>query len=228
MSASMANELVYVQYGCGFSAGEGWLNFDSSPTLIIERIPFVGGFVSRRFSGNILRYPSSVRYGDICKGLPIEGGTARGVYASHVLEHLSLDDLRVALFNTYELLAPGGTFRLIVPDLQERAKRYVEGAANESPDAAGIFLSTSGLGQERGPRTLLAHIRQMIGGFKHLWMWDEFSMAAELTKAKFVAIRRCEFGDSAEPMFSRVESRHRFFDEDFQIRECALEARKGR
>src|SRR5882724_4285284 len=139
---------VYVQYGCGPSPGEGWLNFDSSPTLRIERIPVIGGLVSRRFSGNTWRFPPSVRYGDICKGLPVAEGTARGVYASHVLEHLSLDDCRQALVNTFKLLAPGGTFRLIVPDLEERAKRYVEQVATGTPDAAGLFLDSSGLGQE--------------------------------------------------------------------------------
>jgi hypothetical protein len=188
-----SNDFVYVQYGCGPSAGEGWLNFDSSLTLRIERIPVIGALVSRRFSGNTWRFPPSVQYGDICKLL---------------------------------LLAPGGTFRLIVPDLEERAKRYVERAATGTPDAAGRFLDSSGLGQEHRPRTPLQHIRQMMGGSKHLWMWDEYSMADELRKVNFVNIRRCEFGDSTDPMFSRVEQQGRFFDEELGIRECALEARK--
>jgi hypothetical protein len=54
-------ESVYVQHGSGSSAGEGWLNFDTSPTLRIERIPVVGMLVSRTFSGNTLRFPPSVR-----------------------------------------------------------------------------------------------------------------------------------------------------------------------
>src|ERR1700743_1953204 len=108
---------LYVQYGCGFSAGTGWLNFDSSPTLRIERIPVVGSLLSACLSGNAMRFPGDVQYGDICNGLPVANGTARGVYASHILEHSSLDDLRQALDNTYRMLAPGGIFRLIVPDL---------------------------------------------------------------------------------------------------------------
>jgi len=226
MNATANSDAVYVQYGCGFAAGEGWCNFDSSPTLRIERIPLVGKTISRRFSGNAQPFPPSVRYGDICKGLPVKPGTARGVYASHVLEHLSLEELRQALTNTYELLAPGGTFRLIVPDLEERARRYVEGARNQSPDAAGMFLRTSGLGQERKVRTLLQHAREVIGGSKHLWMWDEHSMTAELSKAGFVSIRRCDLGDAADPMFLRVEAKGRFVDQEFDIRECALEARR--
>jgi hypothetical protein len=33
----MNNE--YVQYGCGYSAPNSWVNFDASPTLRFERIP---------------------------------------------------------------------------------------------------------------------------------------------------------------------------------------------
>src|SRR5262245_29365205 len=116
---------LYVQYGCGFSIGDGWVNYDSSPTLRMERIPIIGVALSNLLSGNSQRFPAGVRYGDICKGLPIADGHVRGCYASHVLEHLSLEDLRLALANTFSMLAPGGTFRLIVPDLHERAKRYV-------------------------------------------------------------------------------------------------------
>jgi len=217
---------VYVQYGCAFSPGEGWLNFDNSPTLRIERLPVLGGAISSWFSGNASRFPPSVRYGDICQGLPVPDGIARGVYASHVLEHLSLDDLRTALAKTYNLLAPGGIFRLIVPDLQARAQRYVESVSNASPDAAAVFLRTSGLGQERRPKTLAELARHALGGSRHLWMWDEYSLAAELKKANFVAVRRCEFSDATDPMFSRVEAHKRFHDPDDDIRECALEARR--
>jgi hypothetical protein len=223
---SAGDEPVYVQYGCGFSVGDGWMNFDSSPTLRLERIPLLGNALSALFSGNKQRFPAVVRYGDIRKGLPVADGTVRGVYASHVLEHLSFLDLRQALVNTMRMLAPGGIFRLIVPDLQERAKRYVAEAEKGSSDAAAAFLRNSHLGWEQRPRTLIGHVRQLIGGSAHLWMWDAYSMTAELQRLGFVQIRRCEFGDSSDPMFSRVEHPGRFVDEYLGTRECALESRK--
>ena len=54
---------LYVQYGCGFSAPEGWKNFDASPTLQFERLPVIG----RLFTKNASRFPENVRYGDIVK-----------------------------------------------------------------------------------------------------------------------------------------------------------------
>jgi hypothetical protein len=222
----MEEREIYVQYGCGYSVGDGWANFDSSPTLRIERFPVVGQAISALFSGNSRRFPAAVQYGDIRRGLPIEDGLVRGCFASHVLEHLSLEDFRLALSNTFRMLAPGGTFRLIVPDLHERARRYVEEANRKSPDAASTFLRSAGLGHEQRPKTPLQHLRYLIGGSMHLWMWDEYSMSAELQRAGFVNIRKCHFGDSPDPMFAKVEDKGRFLDENLNIVECTIEAHK--
>lgn len=49
------------------------------------------------------------------------GDCAAGVYASHMLEHLSLDDCSRALRKIRRLLAPAGLVRLVLPDLRARA-----------------------------------------------------------------------------------------------------------
>jgi hypothetical protein len=202
----------YVQYGCGFSVGEAWLNFDTSPTLRIERIPFFGNIFSVAFSGNFARL--------------VPAGTADGIYASHVLEHLSLVDFRKALANTHLMLAGGGVFRLIVPDLLERARRYVS-SAEENSEAAEQFLRSTFLGKEKRLTGLLGMLRESIGNSSHLWMWDEKSITEELKRAGFTQIRRCDKGDSGLSMFDAVEELSRFYDTRLNIRECAMEARKS-
>ena len=37
----------YVQYGCGFTVGKGWVNYDNSPSLWLSRLP-AGGLLNRR------------------------------------------------------------------------------------------------------------------------------------------------------------------------------------
>ena len=64
----------------------------------------------------------------------------------------------------------------------------------------------------------------LFGGSEHLWMWDEASMRRDLEDAGFGSIRRCEFGDSKDADFARVESRDRFIDGE--IVELAMECRK--
>lgn len=199
--------MLYVQYGCGLSAPDGWLNFDASVALRLERLPVVGRFL--RVTG----FPPGAQVGDIVRGLPVADRSARGVYASHVLEHLTLADCRTALRNTLRILAPGGTFRLIVPDLEARARHYIaDGDANK-------FMRSTMLGKSARPS-----LRQRASLSAHLWMWDVRSLSAELSEAGFSAIRRACFGDSDDSMFAKVEDRGRFIDGD--ITELAIEARR--
>lgn len=197
------SESQYIQYGCGWSAPEGWRNFDSSPTLRFERLPVVG----RLYTKNDARFPENVEYGDIIRGLPVIPASCRGVYSSHVLEHLSLEDFRIALRKTLEIMQPGATFRLVVPDLEYLAKKYVE---NPSDGAAPEFIRNTWLGRETRPRGLRGLASTWLGGSHHLWMWDYNSIKSELEAAGFVDVRRASIGDSEDRMFKAVEEPDRW------------------
>lgn len=190
--------MPYVQYGCGMSAPDTWQNFDASPTLRFERVPLIGWLYTK----NHTRFPAAVRYGDIVRGLPVRPGSCRGVYCSHVLEHLSLADLRLALQHTFGMLEPGGVFRLVVPDLEHLARQYVD---NSTDTASSDFMRASGLGQERRVRGLRGMVIGWLGNAEHRWMWDYKSLARELASMGFVDMRRAAFGDCADPMFQAVE-----------------------
>lgn len=192
-----------VQYGCGFNAPSGWKNYDASPTLRFERLPFIG----RLYTKNEQRFPDNVEYGDIVKGIALPRQSCDAIYASHVLEHLSLRDFRVALAITYDLLADGGLFRLVVPDLEVLARRYLE---SDDPHAASAFMEETRLGVSNRQRGLRGWAGLMLGNSLHLWMWDLKSMRRELSTVGFADIRRCYLGD--EPVFRDVEQESRFVD----------------
>jgi SAM-dependent methyltransferase len=194
---------LYVQFGCGFSAPEGWLSFDASPTLRFERLPGVG----RLYIRNSQRFPERVRYGNIVIGLPIQENSCLGIYSSHVIEHLALNEVDLALRNVFRYLKPGGTFRLVVPDLQRLAQEYV--AANDSR-AAYDFMEASCLGVKSRPRGLGGLLQIWLGNSAHLWMWDEASITDKLRDHGFKQIRRAVFGDAEDSRFNEVEDAARF------------------
>lgn len=204
---------VYVQYGAGLSGPSKWLNYDASLTLRIERVPLVGTLVNKNPAG---RFPRSVLYGDIVKGLPVADGTVDGVYASHVLEHLSRVDFATALRRTYDMLKPGGRFRLVVPDLEWRARGYVAALDAGNRQANDTLMRSAHLGLEK--RSLVTS----LGNSLHLWMWDEPSMTDALLDAGFISVRRCKRGDSGDPMFDLVEDEARFVQDGND--ELAMEA----
>jgi hypothetical protein len=199
-------ETLHVQYGCAFSAPAEWLNFDASLTLKWERTPLLG----RMYTKNPQRFPPNVRSGDIVKGLPLEDGSCKGIYASHVLEHLALEDFHKAIENSKRVLAPGGIFRLIVPDLAWAAREYVKRLETGDPKANDFFLSRTFLGEEKRPHGPSQFIYRLLNTSRHLWMWDAPSLSKALCEHGFREIRPCSFGDCEDPMFDLVENPARF------------------
>ena len=205
---------LYLQFGCGWAEQpKTWRNFDASPTLRFERIPVLGSLYTK----NPTRFPSNVEYGDIVKGLPINSNSCDGLYACHVLEHLALDDFRVALRHSLDYLKPGAAFRMIVPDLRTLAETYLN---FHDPRAAPEFMRSSYLGLETRPRGILGLVKSWLGNSSYLWMWDYNSLQLELVSAGFVNIRPCVFGDASDSLFNDVEEASRFVDA------VAVDARK--
>ena len=218
----MGNSKTYVQFGAGLSAPDGWDSYDSSPTLRLMRLPVIGKLLCR-LAGVNTPFPDTTKVGDIVKGLPVRPGSIAGAYGSHVLEHLPLDDFRIALRNVYDMLEPGGRLRLIVPDMRGRAERYVNAARTQDANAVHHLLDSTVLGLRSRPKSFIGKLR-MFGHSGHYWMWDEAAMVQELKAAGFIEIRPCVPADSADPAFLLVEDPGRFIDDG--IVELAMEAVK--
>jgi len=88
--------------GCGSRFLEDWENID---------------FVS---------HSKHVRQHDLTTGLPYPDFSFDVVYSSHVIEHLTLPQLRDFLAECHRVLKPGGILRLVFPDLEEIARNYLQ------------------------------------------------------------------------------------------------------
>ena len=156
---------------------------------------------------NKSRFSHNVEYGDIVKGLPVDYASCKGIYCFHVLEHLSPDNFRIALGNTYKFLQPGGVFRFVLPDLEYIAKQYI---GNTSTEAASSFMRDTYLGLESRPRNLKGFIASWLGNSQHLWMWDYKSIKQELINAGFIEVRNAIYNDSSDVMFLDIEEKIRW------------------
>jgi hypothetical protein len=196
---------LYVNYGCHHSAPAEWLNFDASPTLRLERLPVIGRPVRK----NTNRFLANVLYGNIVRGLSVAANSCSGVYCSHVLEHLALEDHRRALLNTYRMMKKGALFRMVMPDLEQCIKNYISDD-NVAAYRAEEFMKQSGLGQTRRPRGIYSLMIEAFGNSRHRWMWDFNSMKQALQECGFKKVRRAYFGDSNGTMFKMVEQEERW------------------
>ncbi len=66
-----------------------------------------------------------VREYDLRQGLPYDDDSFDGVYHSHVLEHLAPESAASMLAECWRVLRPGGTLRVVVPDLEGIAREYL-------------------------------------------------------------------------------------------------------
>jgi|APTNR8051073442_1049403.scaffolds.fasta_scaffold00409_16 SAM-dependent methyltransferase len=191
--------------GCADSVADGWINLDSSPTLRIAAIPVAGKLLVRALD-RPTRFDSAV-YGDIVRGLKLPPGSCDLVFASHVLEHLSMPDFETALENIHTYLRPGGILRVLVPDLRDYIESYRRDAGDDATasEAAPTFMTMSGLGCEGTRRSIGARLREALSNSRHQTMWDEPSLSAALARHGFTNIRSCRYGGWGDERFAAVE-----------------------
>ena len=90
-----------VNIGCGSTWHPAWTNLDVHP-------------------------PSpQVRWWDVNQGLPFGSERVDACYASHVLEHLTRQQARALLLESFRVLRSGGILRLAVPDLEGIVREYL-------------------------------------------------------------------------------------------------------
>jgi len=199
--------MLKVQFGCGLSNPEGWLNFDSTPSLFVRSIPLsvqVAKF-AKIFAGHRPRIAlildnvifNNARYGDVVKCLPFLDNSVDLLYASHVLEHLPLKQFRIALKECRRILKQGGVFRGVVPNL----RYFVDTYLNSDLKTKSIdFCLDSGLGAE----SFVNPLSRMRGDSHHI-MFDIETMLNELSNAGFSNVRQAFFRDSSKYSFCEIE-----------------------
>ena len=194
----------YLQFGCGSSNPEAFINYDSSFNLYIQRSIF------RFLWRHKVVYPSNVIFGDVVKGLPIAPGSMKGIYSSHVLEHLSYNDCRKALRNCFSYLEAGGIFRCVLPNLEAEISSYLRMKQNGDKNAASKFMRFTFLGYEDRPSSLRQLLRWHLATDRHFWMWDYDSLSTELLEAGFSSAKKSSYNMSADPVFNSAEDPSRF------------------
>jgi len=123
--------------GCGGRYLKGWVNCDFQSN-------------SQEVVAHDLRNP-----------LPFSGDTFQLVYHSHVLEHLNPADARTFLLQCHRILRPGGLLRIVIPDLEQRARIYLQSLeeAKRQNDPAALarheWMTLELVDQ---------HVREKVGG----------------------------------------------------------------
>lgn len=200
--------MIALNLGCGSRTSPLCVNLDWSPLVRLKGSP-----LGQRMAGVLLRGERLENFramdGDIVacdlrKGIPAETSSVDLVYHSHVLEHIDRNAVPAFLAEVRRVLKPGGVHRVVVPDLERRARAYVasldaalaEGSAPAEHDATvsdlleqSVRREAAGSSRQRPLRRRLENLA--LGdarrrGETHQWMWDRVNLTAALLEAGFL------------------------------------------
>jgi predicted SAM-dependent methyltransferase len=148
-----------LHWGCGPNTPYGWVNSD------------------------ILAFPGVDVVADIREGLPFEDGAFDLIVTIHTLPELAFREMDRALAELFRVLAPGGTLRLSLPDLDKAIQAY------RANDIDYFFLIP-----DDQARTLSGKmIAQLLwyGQSRMMFTWE--SIQELLIRNGFTDIQRCGF-----------------------------------
>lgn len=164
----------------------------------------IGGTAKRK--GWVVTNVSAVtrNYLDATATWPLQPDSVEFVYSDNVIEHIPLEAGRAMLREAARCMLPGGVIRLVTPDIRHHVELYLSGEdPRESP--AGKHYASMGLTVEH-PLDL---VRIPIGEFGHHtgYVYDLETLGAELERAGFSNVTRCQLGQSAHSALAGLDQR---------------------
>lgn len=197
----MSEAKLRLNLGCGHQRPAGWYNADCSLNALLQRLPVIGGVLGRMVGGT--EYHShNVHYVDLTSRWRFGHDKVDVVYASHVLEHLSLPDAHHFMREASRVLHAGGVLRIVVPDLLATAQQYVAEAAQGRDNAGADFLAILNLHRENAYASSSHWFHRVCHALQgwphqHKYMYDLASLRAMLQSHGFRELRQCRYAQSA-------------------------------
>jgi len=165
---------VRVHAGSGGHHLDGWINIDVDPQLPVEVA------------------------GDLAHALPFRDASVDYIHSEDLIEHLDRPGGRRFLEECRRVLKPGGTMRLLTPDLRRLIDRVYLAPDERHRAWCGHYLQAQGACE-----ALNMHLR-MDG--EHRFVYDEEHLHALLRQLGF-RVRRVRYNHSPDPELRYLDLR---------------------
>ena len=141
---------------------------------------------------------------DITRGLPYLENSVELIRASHVLEHVTLEQAHGVLKECYRVLEHEGVLRAVVPDAQKMARAYI---GNKMDARFGVIQPEE---FRNAPTECEKFSRLMFSGdYAHRAVYDNDMLANFMEQAGFTVIGHMAPNDSMSARMQReTEDQH--------------------
>jgi len=205
--------------GCGMNIVDGWINLDGSWNARLAKHPNLKRLLKffRIFPASLANIPwnTEILIHDLRKPLPFHDNYFSAIYASHLLEHLYLEQAKHLLKECFRVLKPCGVLRMVVPDLSAIILEYMGEAIYQDSDKE---MSRA---DRLNKRLLLRHTAPPTGNFiyriynalkdfhSHKWMYDADSLTGYFKSAGFVNVKEMTLHQSLIEDIKKIEEKGR-------------------
>jgi predicted SAM-dependent methyltransferase len=218
----MEKTAAKLHLGCALISPDGWINVDGSWNARAAKHPFWRKVLAATSIISKEKLETSwnptIITRDVRKPLPFPANTLDVIYASHLLEHLYLDEARGLLQECFRVLRPGGVLRMVVPDLHAIVIQYLRLADSydfrhsEVPAPANWLNSKLMLRRESKAvaGNVFSRVYENLKDFHtHKWMYDALSLCAEFSKVGLVEVSEMQLHESRIAGIEEVEDQGR-------------------
>jgi predicted SAM-dependent methyltransferase len=197
--------------GCHIHVVPGWENIDKTPNVYLSRLPrFRRALVSVGVlsSGHdTFIMPPGVIRADVSKGLAYPDSSARYIYTSHMIEHMSRWQALGLIRECARVLTPGGILRVATPDLRKWVREYVEGDTSRAATPADSLMEKLGTFRDESANPIGRYIRRLFSGSVHQWLYDLDSLSYLLLEGGFSECVPRDYRQGDMPDLDRLEHR---------------------
>lgn len=162
INRSRISKKDYLDVGCGPNSHEDFINLD--------------------YGWN----PSIDLCWDICRGIPLDDDSVKGIFTEHCLEHVPLHVVDATLGEFFRVLKPKGTVRIIVPDGELYLTRYADIVRTKLdtslPYSANDFY--------QGIYTPIMSVNRIFLANGHQFIYDFNTLSKLLLKNGFTEIKQ--------------------------------------
>lgn len=224
---SQQSEPVILNLGCGTRTSAVCVNIDWSMPLRLHRSKIGQSLASLILTGPRLEQfraiSGPVVVHDLRRGIPAEDSTVDAVYHSHVFEHIDRQHVATFLREVRRVLKPGGIHRIVVPDLEQIASRYlkhlqecVDGKGSDAEHDSFVsvlveqMVRREAYGTSQQPPVRRFFENALFGdarrrGETHQWMWDRVNLSEVLTAAGFHDVNVVDNITSSIPGWANIK-----------------------
>jgi SAM-dependent methyltransferase len=211
ISCNASKKLTKLNLGCGLQAPAGWVNIDASFTARLSRVKMLYKLICKFVGLKEISWPKNIKVIDVRKGLPFENGSVNAIFSSHMLEHMSYKDADFVIGECFRVLGNSGIIRILVPDLYQLAKKYVQFIDIEPKgEHSHNFLKALNAFDNEPHKGIVRLFGKIFSHSKHLYMYDPWSLREVLEKHGFKKISKMDYGNSCISDIKLLEDKDRY------------------